>query len=426
MRGGGCSGFQYALAFDTQRDGDEVFEDHGLRILVDGPSLPYVERRGRRLRRGPPGRRLQGRQPERDRGLRLRLLLPRRGGGRGLRRLSRRSRRRRRARRVARAAGRLRRRRAPSRRAAAPRPPRPPTPRRAEGPLPRRPRRRCEDPRPAARRRHHRAEPELLLRASPDVPQPFARWRDALGKMHPALYRLVIYWPSIQPSAARPPTSTRLNGGCLRDKPPCAAYAGVRDQLQALAARQKRGRLGGLVVITGTPEWAARPAVGLRARRHGPRATGCRAPTRCRPTGSSSSDMLARGRAGGRDAALLGAVERAQPPVLLLAAARRAVRRGAAERLGRSRTSRSRARCRRALRQGARRPALRDRRGRRSWSAGCRSPPPSTSSSTRCPPSSSCGAARVDAAHLHRRRGRARRRRRAAEAPRAAATCRSG
>jgi iron-sulfur cluster assembly protein len=42
VRGGGCSGFQYALAFDTQRDGDEVFEDRGLRILVDGPSLPYV------------------------------------------------------------------------------------------------------------------------------------------------------------------------------------------------------------------------------------------------------------------------------------------------------------------------------------------------------------------------------------------------
>jgi iron-sulfur cluster assembly protein len=42
VRGGGCSGFQYALAFDTERAGDEVFEDHGLRILVDSPSLPYV------------------------------------------------------------------------------------------------------------------------------------------------------------------------------------------------------------------------------------------------------------------------------------------------------------------------------------------------------------------------------------------------
>jgi iron-sulfur cluster assembly protein len=42
VRGGGCSGFQYALAFDEQRAGDEVFEDKGIRLLVDGPSLPYV------------------------------------------------------------------------------------------------------------------------------------------------------------------------------------------------------------------------------------------------------------------------------------------------------------------------------------------------------------------------------------------------
>ncbi len=43
VKGGGCSGFQYQLAFDEQRDGDVVFEDHGLKILVDGPSLPYVD-----------------------------------------------------------------------------------------------------------------------------------------------------------------------------------------------------------------------------------------------------------------------------------------------------------------------------------------------------------------------------------------------
>jgi iron-sulfur cluster assembly protein len=42
VRGGGCSGFQYNLAFDEQRSGDEVFEDQGLKILVDSPSLPYV------------------------------------------------------------------------------------------------------------------------------------------------------------------------------------------------------------------------------------------------------------------------------------------------------------------------------------------------------------------------------------------------
>jgi iron-sulfur cluster assembly accessory protein len=43
VRGGGCSGFQYQLAFDERRDGDVVFEDHGLRILVDTQSLPYVD-----------------------------------------------------------------------------------------------------------------------------------------------------------------------------------------------------------------------------------------------------------------------------------------------------------------------------------------------------------------------------------------------
>ena len=43
VRGGGCSGFQYALAFDEQRDGDRVFEDKGIRLLVDTQSLPYVQ-----------------------------------------------------------------------------------------------------------------------------------------------------------------------------------------------------------------------------------------------------------------------------------------------------------------------------------------------------------------------------------------------
>jgi iron-sulfur cluster assembly protein len=43
VRGGGCSGFQYALAFDDEREGDSVFEDKGIRLLVDSPSLPYVQ-----------------------------------------------------------------------------------------------------------------------------------------------------------------------------------------------------------------------------------------------------------------------------------------------------------------------------------------------------------------------------------------------
>ncbi len=42
VRGGGCSGFQYNLSFDEQREGDVVFESHGLKLLCDGASLAYV------------------------------------------------------------------------------------------------------------------------------------------------------------------------------------------------------------------------------------------------------------------------------------------------------------------------------------------------------------------------------------------------
>jgi iron-sulfur cluster assembly protein len=42
VRGGGCSGFQYQLAFDEQRESDLVFESHGLKLLVDRESLQFV------------------------------------------------------------------------------------------------------------------------------------------------------------------------------------------------------------------------------------------------------------------------------------------------------------------------------------------------------------------------------------------------
>jgi iron-sulfur cluster assembly protein len=43
VRGGGCSGFQYALALDERRDDDHVFETGGIRVLVDPASLQYVD-----------------------------------------------------------------------------------------------------------------------------------------------------------------------------------------------------------------------------------------------------------------------------------------------------------------------------------------------------------------------------------------------
>jgi len=43
VRGGGCSGFQYSLALDEQRDDDQVFDHQGIKVLVDPASLRYVD-----------------------------------------------------------------------------------------------------------------------------------------------------------------------------------------------------------------------------------------------------------------------------------------------------------------------------------------------------------------------------------------------
>jgi iron-sulfur cluster assembly protein len=44
IQGGGCSGFQYALGFDRgPQDGDEQLEMHGVRLVVDPFSAPYLQ-----------------------------------------------------------------------------------------------------------------------------------------------------------------------------------------------------------------------------------------------------------------------------------------------------------------------------------------------------------------------------------------------
>ena len=42
VRGGGCSGFQYSLALDKQKDDDHVFEHEGISVLVDKVSMQFV------------------------------------------------------------------------------------------------------------------------------------------------------------------------------------------------------------------------------------------------------------------------------------------------------------------------------------------------------------------------------------------------
>ena len=42
VRGGGCSGFQYALAFDNKTEEDHVFEQRGVSVIVDKTSMQLV------------------------------------------------------------------------------------------------------------------------------------------------------------------------------------------------------------------------------------------------------------------------------------------------------------------------------------------------------------------------------------------------
>jgi iron-sulfur cluster insertion protein len=40
--GGGCSGFQYQLNFDSEKEGDRVVDLGGVRVFVDDFSMPYI------------------------------------------------------------------------------------------------------------------------------------------------------------------------------------------------------------------------------------------------------------------------------------------------------------------------------------------------------------------------------------------------
>jgi len=43
VKGGGCSGFSYVLDLtETQKDTDEVFEQHGIKVICDPKSLLYL------------------------------------------------------------------------------------------------------------------------------------------------------------------------------------------------------------------------------------------------------------------------------------------------------------------------------------------------------------------------------------------------
>ena len=43
VKSGGCSGLEYVLKFDNQKtDSDQVFEDNGIKIIIDKKSVLYL------------------------------------------------------------------------------------------------------------------------------------------------------------------------------------------------------------------------------------------------------------------------------------------------------------------------------------------------------------------------------------------------
>ena len=43
VEAGGCSGFEYGMSFDDQKDDEQLFESNGIKFLVDSTSLEYLD-----------------------------------------------------------------------------------------------------------------------------------------------------------------------------------------------------------------------------------------------------------------------------------------------------------------------------------------------------------------------------------------------
>jgi hypothetical protein len=104
--------------------------------------------------------------------------------------------------------------------------------------------------------------------ARPTVPTGFMRWRATVAALHPAYDRVLVDWAQLQPDPAHPADLATRYDGCVRGIAPCAPYAGLRDQLAAIASQQ-RAQSGGwqvVLVLSGVPAWAAHRPTGCERR----------------------------------------------------------------------------------------------------------------------------------------------------------------
>ena len=102
----------------------------------------------------------------------------------------------------------------------------------------------------------------------------FASARRELTALHPTYVRLLVDWAALQPDPGLPPRLEARVSGCARAVGPCAAYAGIRDELAAIASQQRESTAGSgsaartdfqvVIDIMGTPAWAARRLSGCQ------------------------------------------------------------------------------------------------------------------------------------------------------------------
>jgi hypothetical protein len=92
--------------------------------------------------------------------------------------------------------------------------------------------------------------------------------REQLTAIHPRYIRLLVDWAALQPQHEQPANLEGPLDGCARAVGPCAPYAGIREELAAIATQQRAARAegrGGFEVVLdvfGVPPWAADPASG--------------------------------------------------------------------------------------------------------------------------------------------------------------------
>jgi hypothetical protein len=94
----------------------------------------------------------------------------------------------------------------------------------------------------------------------------FQTARQQLTALHPTYVRLLVDWAALQPNPDRPAELEATVSGCARRVAPCGPYAGIRDELAAIATQQRAadgsGRFQVVIDIFTTPAWAARALSG--------------------------------------------------------------------------------------------------------------------------------------------------------------------